>query len=146
MAKKPTPYAGQTEPTSPPAGSYAYKPLKIGPLLKARAKEKGYNARYIGAKLGIYHRNVHREYKRVSMSMKQLLKWSEILDQNFLLLYHPNVKPLPNPLQSELDKQKGYVQDRDELENEVGILKNRILRLEGKLEGYEEREAKRNGR
>jgi hypothetical protein len=75
--------------------------------------------------------SIYRLYKRAHpKNLQIILDLSRVLDENLLVLFHPEVKPLPNPLQAELDKYKGYEAGNKEREriHELTLEENRSLR------------------
>jgi len=89
-----------------PEPSYASKPFSIGAVIKRISEEKHITPIELEKRMGLIHQNIYRLFKAKTLSMKQFFAVSEALEENLLLLFHPNVKPLPNPLQAELDQLK----------------------------------------
>ncbi len=125
------------QPAKPSGASYAYKPFSIGAFIKNKLEEKRITPVQFAQMLGVTRSNVYRLFERKWMSVQQLLRISEILGENLLLQYHPNVKPQPHPLQAEnaqlkteneLLKQQA-VQNQN-LEEENKILKAKLEVLE----------------
>ena len=145
MAKKNSPEPFNQNNGKQTGENFGYKPFKIGPLLEQKAEQKNLNSKQIAALLPCDYRNVYKIFQQTMLSLPKLLRWSEILDENLLLLYSPNVKPLPNPLQAELDKQKAYVKDLEarlanyekllmenkSLKDQVKVLLEAIAKLKG---------------
>src|SRR4051812_36045699 len=115
--KKPAPGSIVQNPVS-----YAYKPSRIGAVIQEHITRLNISVQTVAEFMDVTERTVNRWYTRAYLSFPQVLRLSELLQVNLLLEYHPNVKPLPNPLQADLDKNKGYAEDREELVNQVGIL------------------------
>ena len=81
----------------------AYKPMLIGAIIRECCKSANISPKQLAEQLGIEHRSSYRLFYRKEVSLPLLLKLSEIVQKNLLLHYHPNVPPLPNPLQAQID-------------------------------------------
>ncbi|MES2619784.1 MAG: helix-turn-helix domain-containing protein [Bacteroidota bacterium] len=100
--------------------SYSYKPLLIGAVIKTLCEQKHITPAELAKRVGVNKGNIYRLFTTRTMALPMLFKMSEALDENLLLHYHPNVKPLPNPLQAECEQLKA--------ENEQ--LKQSVLQLQ----------------
>lgn len=117
-----------------PNPSYAYKPAGIGGVIKKISEEKHITPVELEKRMGIIHRNIYRIFKSKTMSMKMLFTASEALEENLLLHFHPNVKPLPNPLQAELDQLKAENENLKAQLNELKPLADENKVLKGQLD------------
>ncbi len=63
---------------------------------------------------------------------------SEALEENLLLMFQPNVKPLPNPLQAELDKLKAENEQLKAQLKELAPITDENKVLKGQLEVLKE--------
>ena len=130
--------------SKPPASAgYLRKPAAIGPLIEQLVKEKNLSRIYLAQVFNCSRRNIKKIYKQRKLSMDALLKWSEVLQVNLLLLYNPNVLPETNPLQEELDKAKGEIErllisnkQIPELEKEIIAWEAKCDLLDAKLDKY----------
>lgn len=129
-----------------PTSTYAYEPPLMGAVLKQKAEALNLKPRAIAPLLNKEYRSIYKIYKRRRLRIPELFKWSEILGENLLLLIHPNIKPLPNPLQEEFDKLKALVKYLEGVEVERDQLKTRCIKLEAKIEVLEEQLKERSGR
>lgn len=150
---QPAPMAKTTPPANSSSGtvrassvSYAYKPARIGAVISRLMKEKRITKQYIADTMQVAIKTVERWMDADFISMPHLLQLSVIFGENLLLLYHPDVKPLPNPLQAEVDKQTGYVKHLEDIEikyaklreenkslrDQVEVLKELIERMKGR--------------
>ena len=134
MEKKTTPLTNKKSPDAGSGANYAYKPLLIGAVIKSKAEEKKLKPKDVAAYLGIKTRQVYRIYKMKYVDMPMLFKCSEMLQENLLLEYHPNVKPLPNPLQEVVDRLSSYNKDDESYKGKCEALQKKVIVLEGKNE------------
>lgn len=141
MAKKNKLNSKQEEIAKATGENYAYKPMKIGPLIKQIVEERGFNEKYLAPKLDRYWRTIYRWYERTYLNIAEMMKASEVLGVNLFLLYHPNVKPLPDPTEPLRKEIEALKKENEELRNENGILKNRITRLDGQIDKLDEQVA-----
>ena len=139
----------KNQPTSPkkavwekPMPSYASKPAAIGVVIKRIAEEKGIASAELERRIGFDHRNVYRLFKAKTLSIKMMFTVSEALEENLLLMFQPNVKPLPNPLLAELDKLKAeneqlkaQLKDLAPLTDENKVLKGQLEVLKEVMKG-----------
>jgi hypothetical protein len=128
------------------AASFAYKPFNIGIVITRLMEEQTVSKEKVAAFMKVEKRQVERWMKATYLPMPRMMKLSELFRVNLVWMYHPNVPSAPNPLQAEADKAKEYKKEIELLENENGILKNRIIKLEAKNELLEELVEKKNGR
>jgi hypothetical protein len=110
---------------------YSYKPYKIGAVIKQIMAEKQLDKKVIAQQLGITLRAFELWYDREYLPMEEMLQLSELIDYNLVHEYHPNVKPLPNPLQAQLDEARDQLRELDILKRETAMLKTKNNRLEG---------------
>ena len=110
--------------------NYAYKPKKIGAIIKTLMVVNYKSKKELAAFTKVTVRVVGDWFHFDFISIPRMLQLSEFFGENLLLRYHPNVKPLPNPLQEELDKVKGYVKHLEgvELKYEKVLMENKSLR------------------
>ena len=99
---------------------YSYKPHLIGSVIKTICEQKHITPSELARRVGVDKGNIYRLFTTRTMAMPMLFKMSEALDENLLLHYHPNVKPLPNPLQAE----------NEQLKTENEKLKQSLLQLQ----------------
>lgn len=125
---------------------YTLAPAAIGAVLKEKAAGMALTPKIIAEKIGINKRSIYGIYKRKYLTIPEMNQWSEVLNENLFTLYHPNVKPLPDPRDAEIEKLKGYVKHLEDVENKNGILKNHNIKLEAKIELLMEQLDKKNGR
>ncbi|MES2621364.1 MAG: hypothetical protein V4615_10995 [Bacteroidota bacterium] len=117
-----------------PNPSYAYKPFAIGAVIKTVTKEKNITPVELERRMGFTHRNIYRLFKSRSQNMAMLLKASEALGENLLLHYHPNVPPLPNPLQAENKRLQKELEGLKQRLNELTPLVDEVKVLKGQLD------------
>src|SRR5260221_385907 len=108
--------------------SYAYKPKLIGPVIAEIMERKQIDIKTIASKMDVTEHTVRNWLTYEYLSVDIMMQLSELLDQDLLLEYRSNVKPLPNPLQEELDKKNGYLKEMEEIENENARLKTITIR------------------
>jgi hypothetical protein len=125
-------------PVLPTGENYAYKPFKIGPVLQAKAVAKGFDEKYIAAYLGIYWRSVYKIFEQSMLSIPKLMKWSEMFEENLLLLYRPNVKPPADPCEQMVKENVSLRKEVDRLEDSLAAEKAFRLKDAGKIEELEE--------
>ncbi len=77
------------------------------------------------------------------MPLPKLMKISELLQENLLLHYHPNVPPLPNPLLAELNAVKAQLKEQMELRTKMQQTAEENIRLKAQLEILERIMAKK---
>lgn len=102
--------------------------------IKNKAEEKKLKPKDVAGYLGIKPRQVYRIYKMKHVDMPMLFQCSEMLHENLLLEYRPNVKPLPNPLQEENDRLRSYVKDDETYKGKYEALQKKVIVLEGQIE------------
>ena len=126
----------------PPTPNNAYKPFKIGPVIKQICQEKHITPMELERRMKLEHRNVYRLFNSKQMAMPMLFKVSEALGVNLLLEYHPNVPPVPNPLKAEnteLKKEnaehKQQLMEMNALRDEVKVLKGQLHILQEVMKG-----------
>jgi len=129
-----------------PEHDYSRKPKHIGQLVRQLAAESGYDKKYMGAKLNLHFRYIYRFYESDITDINRLIELSDIFNRNLLLEYHPNVKPLPNPLQQELDDAKEKLSEMDVLERKNELLKKENLELKAQNDAYRDMLEKFAGR
>ncbi len=105
--------------------------------IKNKAEEKKLKPKDVAGYLGIKPRQVYRIYKMKHVDMPMLFQCSEMLQENLLLEYRPNVKPLPNPLQEENDRLHSYVKDDESYKGRYEALQKKNLMYEAQIEVLE---------
>ena len=126
--------------------NYAYKPAKIGPLLKFKSEQNGLTPRMVAETLKVDVSVIYRAYKRTYLTIPQMAKWSEIFQENLYEEYYPNIKPLPNE-QEALRKENGAMkQEIIELEQKRSLLLEEIIRLKAQNELLKEQIREANSR
>ncbi len=121
-----------------PVPSHASKPAMIGPVIKRMAEEKNILPSELERRLGMSDRNIYRLFRAKTLSMKQFFAVSEALEENLLLHFDPNVKPLPNPLQAELDELKAENETLKAQLKELSPLASENIVLKGQLDVLKE--------
>ncbi len=116
---------------------YSFSPLSIGAVIKSIVTEKRISNRDLAPALNTSMGNINRLYKARTMTLRKLLKVSELLQENLLLRYHPNVPPVENPLKAENEALKKEVAElkeqlkrKEELERENTVLNAKVEVLE----------------
>ena len=115
--------------------NHAYKPLYIGLVIKETLAGQGITPVQFAEKIGVNKRNIHRLLRAKWLSMPKLLKYSEVLNRNLLLEYHPNIEPQPNPLLAENEALKKELATLKNYEQENMILKAKLEVLEKVMMG-----------
>ncbi len=123
-----------TLPKVDPSSKYSYSPFSIGFEIKKIAVEKRIANDDLSRALSITNRNINRLFKAKIMSMKKLLKVSEVLQENLLLRYHPNVPPVANPLQEENNALKTENEELKEHLKQTRQTAEENIRLKAQLE------------
>jgi cell division protein FtsB len=95
--------------TPNPEGMYLVKPLSIGAVIKQIVFEKRIPRSELAARLKMKQRSVYRIFNLKHPKILHLLRLSEAIDENLLLQYHPNVKPIANPLEAENTQLKSEI-------------------------------------
>lgn len=126
--------------------NYACKPYKIGAVIKNLMEEKKISVETVAQYMNVTKRTVENWYEREYLFIPDLMKLSELFQKDMVPLYRSNVPPEPDPRDEEIKKLKGYVKHLEGVEEENGILKNRLLKQEGRIEALEEQLDKKNGR
>jgi hypothetical protein len=116
-----------------PSANHAYKPLKIGPVIKQICEEKHITPMELERRMKLEHRNVYRLFNSKQMAMPMLFKVSEALGVNLLLEYHPTVPPVPNPLKAENAELKQENAELKQQLNEMNALRDEVKVLKGQL-------------
>jgi len=91
-------------PINTPQPQAIHKPFHMGTYVKTRAEQLHIAPVELGKRLGITYGNVYRIFNQKQMSLKMMLKASEVLGENLLEKYHPNVPMKPHPLETEIVK------------------------------------------
>jgi len=110
----------------------------IGPVIKRIAEEKNILPSELERRLGMSDRNIYRLFRAKTLSMKQFFAVSEALEENLLLHFHPNVKPLPNPLEAVLDELKAENETLKAQLKELSPLASENIVLKGQLDVLKE--------
>ena len=114
---------------------YSYKPHLIGAVIKTLAKEKHITPSELAKRVGVDKGNVYRLFKARYMAIPMLFKMSEALGENLLFQYHPNLKPLPNPLELENAQLKEQLLRLNDLSEENKVLKAQLDVLREVMKG-----------
>lgn len=112
-------------------------PFSMGLLVKELSDKKGLKPKDLAPLLHMTVQSVRRMFNRRVLEPGLMLRLSEVLDKNLFAYYKPNVTPEPNPVEQELKEAKARLKDQEELENQIGIYRNRIMNLEGQIEALE---------
>ncbi len=120
------------------AAQYARQPEHVGKLLKQKAEAKGWKPKMVAQKLGKEVNSIHRIYRQPDMAKEGLVEWSELLQENLLLLYSPNVPPQPDPCVQLLNQIAALKEELNEKEDKLAAKQAFILKLEGKVEELED--------
>lgn len=126
--------------------SYASKPAKIGAVIATQMAEQKISKQMVADYMGKTTKTIDNWLKRVYLPIPEMMELSKLFKKDLMALYRPDVKPEPNPLQAELDKQKGYVKslegtetkneklrtENKSLRDQIELLKELIEKLKGK--------------
>ncbi len=134
MEKKQSPDLRSKSKNSPSGANYAYKPLYFGKLVKEKARLKQMSNQEVADYLEMNVRSIPRYFRKKTPTLDDLFQCSEMLQEDLLLEYHPNVKPLPNPLQEENDRLRSYVKDDETYKGKYEALQKKVIVLEGQIE------------
>ncbi len=120
--------------------------MKIGAVIETIMTAKNISKETIATLMGVTVRCVEKWLDSRFLPIQRMLKLSEVLGENLLLHYHPNVKPLPNPLQQELDKQISYVKNFDGMEERLNRTLTENIKLRAERDLLKEMLLEKNGR
>lgn len=95
--------------------------VHIGEVIREKVKNKGLKADYVAKFISSSESNLFNIYRRKSIDIDKLIRFSQLLDEN-LFLYYLNEEPI----KSMFDKQ-------------VGLLQERVLNLENELKTKDEK-------
>ena len=134
MAKQNTPELNSNKQPANNGINYACKPAKIGTLIKAMTKQRGWTPKVTAEKLKISKDRVYRVFKCTCLSIPDTMKWSEVFAEDLLLLYRSNVKPLPDPIVALQKENDTLRKENTALEHEKDLLHKENNRLEAQNE------------
>jgi threonyl-tRNA synthetase len=114
----------------------------IGAYIKLRAEQLHITPVQLNKRMGFSYRNIYRVFKRPIMSVKMLLRFSEVLGENLLDKYHPNVPLKPHPYEAEIislrnenAQLKSRVNREQQLEEKIKLLEARLEELREVVRG-----------
>ena len=125
----------QTFPVSENGKNYLQQPPLIGAVLKQKAKALNLKPKQIAPIIKRNWRSIYAIYKRKYLKMPEMIVWSEVLNENLFLLYHPNVEPKPDPRDEEIEKLRGYIKNYEGIEERLdrALTENISLRAKNEL-------------
>lgn len=109
------------ENTTSGPNSSGFKRFQIGPYIKEVAISKHITPRELANRTGIDKHNIYRIFKAKQMAVKNLLKFSEALEENLLEKYYPDVPGKEHPLQAEVIHLRS---ENANLKKQLAVLQN----------------------
>jgi len=122
--------------------NYEPRRIHVGWYIKKRAEQLHITPVELNKRMGFLEGNIYRIFKRPIMSVNMLMKFSEVLGENILDQFRPNVPRHPHPYEMEIVRLrdenaqlKSRISREQQLEEKIKLLEARLEELREVVKG-----------